>query len=98
MGLQNHWTFGSPLNHIQGIPWRSLLPSQVVADVAALEWLLVTQLSQRRQVALWLGLIHLPIAALSDIYPASVFSVVLHPFLRLQCLFGKVSCMCTQAS
>lgn len=83
MWLQNHWTFGSPLHHTQGIPWRSLPPSQVVADVAALEWLLVTQLPQGRQVAPWPGQIHLPVAALPDIYPASLFSVVLHLFLRL---------------
>lgn len=89
MGLQNHWTFGSPLNHIQGISWRSLLPSQVVADVAALEWLLVTQLSQRRQVALWLGLIHLPIAFLSDICPASVFCVVFILFWGCSAFLGK---------
>lgn len=54
---------------------------------------LVPQLSQGRQVAPWSGPTHLPVTALPGICLVSVCSVVLHHFLRLQCIFGKASCM-----
>lgn len=90
--LCNHRALGLPLHPTQATPWRILLPSHH-------EWSCGSS-----GVAAWcpgcheapcIGPTHLSITDLPGICLAPVLSVVLHRFLRLQCIFGKASRMLT---
>lgn len=95
IGLQNHWTFGSPLHHTQeeSASFTSCCrcgSSRMAPGDPAVTGKAGGTLAWPDSSSYF--------SPPPNIYPASVFSVVLYPFLRLQCLFGKASCMLTKDS
>lgn len=100
---------GSPSGHGAPQPQGTSVslashPGRIIKGASFTVWMemwqlwcgsLVPQLLRGRQVTLWSDPTHPPVAALPGVCLASVCSVVFHHFLRLQCIFGKASCMFT---